>query len=252
MNLSKAQAQVLRSGSRPIDLRVLCRLGGIAAFILIVYSLATMVQMMVLGGPPSTAAEAFNLLHQSKLLGLLRLDLPTVLAMPLYYFFYLGLYAAFRQSDRAFAILCTALGFAGVTLALATPTALSMLSLSERFAGATTETMRAQCLAAGEAVLATDIWHGTGAIVGGILGETACLLFSVRMLRGSVFSKTTAYLGIVTHSFDLAHFFLGFFLPNMGVACMAIAGPLYPIWFFLVGGRLILISRAAEVVAPIA
>ena len=63
------------------DLSSLCRIGGIAAFILIVYSLATIVQMVALGGPPTTAAEAFTLLQHNKALGLLRLDLPTVIVM---------------------------------------------------------------------------------------------------------------------------------------------------------------------------
>jgi len=73
---------------------------GIAAFIFIIYSLATIVQMLVLGGQPASASEAFTLLQKSKLVGLLRLDLPTILVMPLYYFFYLGLYAALRETKR--------------------------------------------------------------------------------------------------------------------------------------------------------
>jgi hypothetical protein len=61
----------------------LCRAGRVAAWLLVVYSLATMVQLFVLGGQPATATEAFNLLHENKVIGLLRLDLPTVLAVPL-------------------------------------------------------------------------------------------------------------------------------------------------------------------------
>ena len=225
------------------DLRGLCRLGGIAAFIFIIYSLATIVQMLVLGGQPASALEAFTLLQKSKLVGLLRLDLPTILVMPLYDFFYLGLYAALRKTNRAQALLFTVLGFAGVTLVLATPSALSMLSLSDKYAGASTEAMRAQYLAAGEAVLAADIWHGTGAIIGGMLGETSCLLFSLLMLRSIVFSRASAYVGIVTHSLDLAHMLLGFFLPGLGAALLGTAGVLYPIWFFLLGRRLLQLSR---------
>ncbi len=221
------------------DFYVLWRLGGIAAFILLIYSLATIVQMLVLGGPPATAVDAFNLLQKNKLIGLSRLDLPTVLAMPLYYILFLGLFAALRRTNRALAILFVTLAIAGVTLALATPTAFSMLSLSEKYANATTDVMRAQYLAAGEALLATDIWHSTGAIIGGFLGETACLLVSFLMLRGNVFTRTAAYIGILTHSFDLAHILLGLFQPTVGVVCMSIAGPLYPIWFFLIGRRLL-------------
>jgi hypothetical protein len=223
----------------PGELGGLCRIGGIAAFILIVYSLAMMVQMVVLGGQPASAAEAFSLLQHHRVLGLLRLDLPTVAVMPLYYLLFFGLFAALRRSDKANALLSTALAFAGLTLVLATPTALSMLPLSDKFAAATSDAARTQLLAAGEALMAADIWHSTGAILGGILVQCGAVLISVVMLRGGVFSKTTAWLGIVMHGLDLAHVVGGQFLPVSGIVLMAIAGPLYPVWFFLVGRRLI-------------
>jgi hypothetical protein len=224
----------------------LYRTAGVAAFLLIVYALATMVQLVVLGGPPTTAAEAFTLLQNHRIIGLLRLDLPTVCVMPLYYFLFLGLLAALWRTDRANATLSTSLAFVGVTLVLATPTALSMMWLSEKYAAATTEAARMQLLAAGEAILASDVWHGTGAIVGGILLQSGAVLISVVMLRGGVFGKPTAYLGILMHGFDLAHIILGLFLPVAGVVCMAIAGPFYPIWLFLVGRRLLRLAAVSR------
>ena len=65
------------------DLSSLCRIGGIAAFLLIVYSLAIMVQIVVLGGQPTSAAQAFDLLQHHRAVGLLRLNLPTVAVLPL-------------------------------------------------------------------------------------------------------------------------------------------------------------------------
>ncbi len=228
------------------DLTALCQAGGVAALILIVYSLATMVQLVVLGAQPATAAETFSLLRDHRIVGLLRLDLPTVFAMPLYYLLFLGLFAALRRTDRANAMLSTALAFVGVTLVLATPTPLSMLSLSEKYAAATTDATRIQLLSAGEALLASDIWHGTGAIMGGILLQSGALLISVVMLRGGVFSRTTAYVGIVMHGLDLAHIVFGLFLPVAGVVFLAIAGPVYPIWLFLVGRRLLQLAAARK------
>lgn len=228
------------------DLKSLCRIGAIAAFILIVYSVATIIQMAVLGGPPTTAAEAFNLLQHNKALGLLRLDLPTVVVMPLYYLLFLGLFSALQHVDRAKALLATSLAFVGTTLVLATPTALSMLTLSDKYAAATSAAIKAQLEAAGEAVLAADIWHGTGAILGGVLLECGAVLICVVMLRGGVFSKGTAWLGIVMHSLDLAHIVSGLFLPISGVVLMAMAGPLYPIWLFLVGRRLLRLAAGPQ------
>ena len=93
--------------------RTVCRIGGVAALILIAYSLATMVQLVLLGGQPTTAAEAFDLLQRNRLVGLLRLDLPTLFVMPLYYLLFFGIYAGLRRADRALAGLATALAFVG-------------------------------------------------------------------------------------------------------------------------------------------
>jgi hypothetical protein len=202
-----------------------------------------MVQLVVVGGQPATAVEAFSLLRANRILGLLRLDLPTVLALPLYYFVFLGIFAALKGADLAYTTVSTALAFVGVTLVLATPTALSMIPLSERYAAATTESMRVQLQAAGEAIMATDIWHGTGAMMGGMLLQSGAVLVSFVMLRSNVFSKTIAYVGILTHGLDLAHIGLGLFVPVAGVVLMAIAGPLYLIWFPLVGRRLLQVGR---------
>jgi hypothetical protein len=123
------------------------------------------------------------------------------------------------------------LAFAGVTLFLATPSAFSWLALSDKFTVATSEAQRVQLLAAGEAILASDMWHGSGPIIGGILLQTATLLISVVMLWGKTFGKLTAYVGTLTHGLDLAHLLIGLFFPTGGVILMAIAGPLYLVWF---------------------
>jgi hypothetical protein len=93
-------------------------------------------------------------------------------------------------------------------------------------------------VAAGEAILASDMWHSTGAIMGAILLQSAAVLISVVMLWSKIFGKLTAYVGILTHGLDLAHIIIGIFLPGVGVILMAIAGPLYLIWFPLVSRRL--------------
>jgi hypothetical protein len=72
-----------------------------------------------------------------------------------------------------------------------------------------------------------------------VLLQCGAVLISVVMLRGAVFSNVTAWLGIIMHGLDLVHILGGLFLPVSGVILLAIAGPLYPIWFLLVGIRLL-------------
>ena len=224
----------------------LCKIGGVAALILVVYSIVTMVVLIVLGGQPSTAEQTFTVIQDNRLVGLLRLDLLTVIVMPLYYLLYTGIYVALRRTNGAYAVLATALAFTGVTLFLATPSVFSMVYLSDQYAVASTEAQKALFLAAGEATIASDMWHGTGAIVGGILLQSAGVLISIVMLQSKVFSRVTAYVGILTHGLDLAHILIGLFVPAVGVILMAVAGPLYLLWFPLVGRRLYQFGRVEE------
>ena len=231
------------------DLNGLCRWGGFASFALLLYTLGTLVQVAVIGmGAPSDPAAIFAMLHEHKIQGLLRLDLPVILAMPLYYLVFLGLFAALRRVDLSNAILSTSLAFVGTTLVLATPTALPMLRLSEMYASATSDAMKAQYLAAGEAVMASNIWHNTGAMVGAVLLQTGAVLICYVMLRGGVFSKSTAWMGLIMHGLDLLHLLCGGLVPAAGTVLMALAGVLYPFWFFLVGRRLLQLAakRVAE------
>jgi len=220
------------------------RAGGAAAFLLLGYSLATMVQLVLLGGPPKTAVEAFGLLQQHPVEALLRLDLPTALVMPLYYVLFLALARALWQDDPGGAALGGVLVFAGLTLVLATPSSLSLLTLAARHAAAPAAAERAQLEAAGQAILAADMWHGTGAFVGGLLLQAGATWTCVVMLRSSAFPKSTAVVGIATHGLDFAHVALAPAFPTAGLVTMAAAGPLYLLWFPMVGTRLLRLALA--------
>lgn len=222
---------MMKNTGTTIDWRNLYKISGVATLILLVYSLVTMIIMIAWGPPPETVTEVFAMLQENEFLGLLRLDLLTVICMPLYYLLFLGVYAALKETQPAYAALAALLGCAGVTLFLATPSVLSLVPLSDGFAEATTEAAQLRFLAAGEALLASDMWHGMGAMVGGTLVQIAMTLISVVMLRSERFGRWTAYVGLVTHGLDLAHILVGFFSPQLGVVLMAIAGPLYLIWF---------------------
>jgi len=236
-----------QSNPKPSDLdpnyKSLHKISGVAALIFLGYSLVAMILLMTVGGQPQTAEEGFKMLHDNKVVGLLRLDALTLLVMPLYYLLFLGLYTALKKTHAAPAVVATALGFAGVTLVLATPSVFSWLTLSDKFAAATSEAQKTLFLAAGEAVLASDTWHGTGALMGGLLLQTGALLISAIMLRSSAFGKLTAWVGVITHGLDLLRMLVGFFFATGGIILMAIAGPLYLLWFPLLARDFIRLGR---------
>src|SRR4030043_1661346 len=109
-------------------------IGGTVCFVLLGYSLATLLIMTLIGGPPETIEQTFSLLHDKKLSGLLRLDILTVFVMPLYYLLFYSLYISLKDSDKSISMISMILAFAGVTLFLATPSVFSYLHLSDRFA----------------------------------------------------------------------------------------------------------------------
>jgi hypothetical protein len=224
----------------------LYKFGGAAALILLVYSLVTMVILVTIGGQPETAQEGFTMLQNNRLAGLLRLDVLMILIIPLYYPLFLGLYTALKKVHISNTTLASLLVFAGLTLALATPSAFSWLSLSDKFAASTSETQKTLLLAAGEAILASDMWHGSGAIVGGILLQTGALCMSVVMLQSRNFSKATAYVGIVTHGLDLLHILVSLFALQTSFILMAVAGPLYLVWFPLLARDFFKLSRRSS------
>ncbi len=226
--------------------QVFCRMGSISTWLLMLYSLATMVILFTVGSQPVSAQVGFDMLRQNRLAGLLRLDVLSILVMPLYYVLFLSLYRALRKSAEALAALAALLVFAGLTLFLATPSAFSWLSLSDRFWAATDPQLRSQLLAAGEAILASDMWHGSGALVGGMLLQTGTLLISVAMLSSQGFGKSTAWVGVMTHGLDLLHIPLELLFPGYGNPLMMIAGPLYLLWFPLVARDLARLARHKE------
>ncbi len=223
-----------------------CRMGSLSTWLLMLYSLATMVILFAVGSQPTSAQEGFDMLRQNRVAGLLRLDMLSILVMPLYYVLFLSLYRALRGQQEALATLATLLVFAGLTLFLATPSAFSWLSLSDRFWAATDPQVKSQLLAAGEAILASDMWHASGALVGGMLLQTGTLLISIAMLGSRGFGRLTAWVGIVTHGLDLLHIPLELLFPGYGNPLMFVAGPLYLLWFPLVARDLARLSKHAE------
>lgn len=137
--------------------RGLCRMGGVAAFLMLASATVTMAVVLTLGGEPTTPKEYFTLLADNRLVGLLRMDLASIATILLYYFVFFGLYAALRRTHGPQAAFATALAFVGATLWFAKQSAFSMVHLSDRYAAAVTDPERGQIVAVAEAILASDV-----------------------------------------------------------------------------------------------
>lgn len=225
----------------------LCQIGGIVAFLQLGLSLVTMGVVVVLGGEPGTPGEYFEVLNGNRLTGLLRLDFASMVNVSLYLFTFFGLYAALRRTrEGPLVALATGLASVGVTLWLGKHSALSMIHLSDLYAAASTDAAKSQLLAAGEAVIASDMWRSSGALMGAILIEGAAVLISVVMLKGSLFTRATAYAGILTHGIELLRIPVGLFSAGAANILMILAGPIYLIWFPLLGRDLLRVGTRSH------
>ncbi len=225
------------------DWKSLCKIGGIATTIQLICVMSTMIVLFTLGGEPGTVEEYFTVLQNDRLIGLLRMDLGSIINVALYPLTFLGLYATLRKAKEAHAVLAVTICMAGVVLWLGSHSAFSILSLSDQYAAATTEAQKAQLFAAGQAIIASDMWHSTGALVAGIFMQSGLVVFSIIMLPGNIFSKATAIVGVVTHGLDLLHVVISIFTPEVSFLLMWIAGPLYPIWFVMIARNLFHLSK---------
>lgn len=150
-----------------------------------------------------------------------------------------GIYGALRRSAGAYAGLATVLVYVGVVLALANHSAFSMIRLSDMYAAATTAAAQEQLLAAGDAVIAGDMWHSTGGFLAGIFMQGGFMVISIVMLRSKAFGKGTAISGLAASGLDWLHVFVGLLLPSLAIAMLWIAGVFYLAWFSLLARDLL-------------
>lgn len=173
----------------------LYKAGGIFAIALLVLTVAQMV--VFLAWPPPTTVEGFfNLFQASWLRGLLSLDLIYIVINALLIVIYLTLYIILKRTNEPAVTIALAISLIGIAAYFASNTAFQMLSIGHQYAAATTDAQRAIFLSAGQSLLAT--YSGTAFDVYYILNAIALIIFSVVMLRSTIFSRAMAYLGLAS------------------------------------------------------
>ncbi|TKJ46911.1 hypothetical protein CEE34_06415 [Candidatus Aerophobetes bacterium Ae_b3a] len=225
------------------DWKGIYRIGGVAALMQFTCTLIIIIVTSTLGLKPISAHEYFTLLESNKIVGLLRDDFLSLIIIALYLLTFFALYGALRRDNCVYAALATVLTFVAVTCSFASHSGFSIVHLSEQYAAASTDAVRSQLLAAGEAIIASDMWNSTAGFMAGILLQGAGVLISVVMLRGRTFSKVTAYAGILANGFDLAQHLIHPLLRSIASILLMIAGPFYLLWFPLLSRDLFKLGR---------
>jgi len=199
---------------------------------------------------PDTAIGWFTLFQNNRLLGLAYFELFDIINYALVGLMFLAVYGALRRANRSAMVIATAFGFVGIAVYFASNQVFSMLTLSDQYAAATTDAQRSMFLAAGEAMLAIynpgAIYQGTGIYVSLFLVLLAGLIISIVMLRSTIFSKATAYAGILANVFGLGYFIALAFAPAILALPPVISAPFRLIWYILIAVKLFRLASAVS------
>ena len=172
-------------------------LGGLASLVVAFLAVIEVIAFS-LYPQPSTMAEWFDLFQGNPIIALVDF---WGLEIPMYAMFamvFLALYVALRGCNQAGMAIALTLALLGIAIFLATNNPFSMLSLSGRYAAATTDAQRSALLAAGEAVLTNTNQRAVGGFNTGLfLVSAAGLIVSLVMLKAHAFSRSIAYIGIL-------------------------------------------------------
>ena len=228
----------------PAEWTGLYKLGAVTSLLILGTALLEILITFLPGGYASaeTVVDWFNLLHENLFLGLRNLGLlnivMTALSIPMFF----ALCMAHWKVNPKYSALAMIISFIGIAVFYATNRAFAMLDLSTQYAAASTDAQRAVLEAAGQALLAVGQSHTPGTFIGFFLSEIAGILISFVMLRGGIFNKLTAYMGILGFGMLLVYEISQSFVPALlGIALIfaVIGGLLNLVYYGLIAHRLL-------------
>ncbi len=250
---SSQMNQVTNAETADSACKSLCKLGGAAALIVVVLTLSEVIGLTFYP-QPSTVSGWFMLFQSNRIIGLLDF---WGLEVPMYAMFtivFLALYVVLRKANEGRMAIALTFALLGIGIFFATNNPFSMLSLSDQYAAATTDAQRSTFLAAGQSVLANTNQRAVGGFnMGLFLVSIAGLIVSAVMLRSNIFSKVTAYVGILANAVSLADYFRLAFVPAAGLLLLFLAIAsclLLLIWYILIARRLFQLGRLEKKTLP--
>ena len=230
-------------------------LGAIAALGAVLTGLLEIAITFFPGGSAhqETVLDWYMLFQDNWFIGLRNLGLLNIILNTLGLLVYFAIFAALRKNKYfPYAALALLLAFLGIGVFYATNRAFPMLDLSKQYLLAATSAERALLEAVGKSMITVGGSHTPGTFLGFFLAEIAGILMSIAMLRSYVFSRATAYLGILGFSSLLIFEFSASFLSGLTDAAMlfsVLGGLLTMGWYILIARRLFQLARTENMVA---
>jgi hypothetical protein len=223
------------AGVAESDWRWLYRIGATAALFSV---LMIPIQLIVFSSvpEPTTAVGWFALFQNNRILGLLSFEVLFVVNAAFGVTTTLALYAALRRTNPSIMAIALALGVVGTVCIIIARPAMEMLYLSDQHAAATSDAQRSLFLAAGESMVAMR--HGTTFHVSYNLANIGLILVPLVMLQSQIFSRTTAYAGILSGVVGF-----GLYVPTVGIFISVLSVLFYAVFLVLVARKLFQLGR---------
>ncbi|HSO11662.1 MAG TPA: hypothetical protein VLT51_04755 [Anaerolineales bacterium] len=229
----------------------LYRLGGAAALFAMCTNLLDII--LGFGGTEAitygsrSALQWFVIYQESAFQGFYALGILNIVYMIAMLPLYVALMVAHRQKQIFQATLVVILFLLAMSIYLSTNAALPLWVLSMKYALADTQAQKAFFIAAGESVLARGEDFTPGSFMPLFLSGFAALSISFIMLRGGIFGKATAWVGIAGFTLLSLFTICATFIPPLHTLAFygfaSIGGVLALIWFALVARRLFQLGK---------
>ena len=214
---------IITQKSRWKELYIIAAIAAILLEIVLIIGIVAVFIYLYAPGNKSTEI-IFLLLQNDTLGGLISLDFHLVLGNLFGILLFIALYVSLKPVNESYALIALVFGLIADVLIIPARPISELFSLSGLYATATTEVAKSQYLAAGEVLLSQ--FNGTGWFMNTFLGGFSLLISSLLMLRSGVFSKSTAYVGIITNAAVCL-----FFIPGIGMLFLFLSLPGYMVWY---------------------
>lgn len=173
----------------------LYRIMGVATIVMLIL-IPVQIAVYTIWPMPESIAEWFQFFRNNWLLGLLHLDVLYIINNTIVALMYLALYTSLRQKSEAWMIIALLTGMLGIAAYYSSNPAFEMLSLSHLYEACSTETERTLLLASGQTLISQ--WKGTAFDIYYILSAISLIITAVVMFKSSIYTKTTATIGLLS------------------------------------------------------
>ena len=233
----------------------LYKMGGAAALLALCVNLSDVI--LGFGGTEvvtygtKSAADWFAIFQLSPFEGLYSLGIFNITYMVAMLPVYFALVWAHRRRQGVQAAMILVVFLLATAIYISTNAAIPLLVLSNKYALANTNVQKTIFIAAGEAILARGEDFTPGSFIGFIFSGSATIAISFVMLRGGIFGKANAWVGIIGFTFLSLFTICATFIPALYTLAFyffgSIGGLLALTWFALVARRFFQLGRSENV-----